>query len=177
MNVTAIFVSAEDCSSCQLFKRMLLSQVTNAFQRKGVKCRAPYICASMNEGFERNPPLRFLTRVRYFPALILVRTDLLEAYENGTLSESNLLPRLFLYNGMVDSGLLVVADRKYGSKVADFERFLEDFTGTGLYLSPPPTVTTVKKQVVKQQPHSNSEVMKSKMNARGGIRTVSIKEK
>lgn len=177
MNVTAIFVSAEDCPHCQTFKRLLLPQVTNSFKRKGVNCRAPYTCASMNEGFARNPPLGFLTRVNYFPVLLLVRSDLLEAYEKGTLSEKDLLPRLFLYNGMINSGLIVPMDKKYGSKVTDFERFLEDFTGSGLYLSPPPVVAVVQKQVAKQQPRSNIETMKGKMNARGGIRTVSIKEK
>ena len=111
MNVTAIFCTADGCGACNAIKAKsntkalsILETIIAAYKRQGIAC-LEYTATSPKLGFaETDVPYPILTKVNYFPCLVLVPTDLL--IKIGSTITKELLDKTSIFSGIVNSSNL-----------------------------------------------------------------------
>jgi hypothetical protein len=131
MSVTVICVFSNGCGGCDYYKTHLHKQNSMLFSRLGlvqVECTAK----SLIEGLKKeDTPYAFLTQVKIFPTILLVRTDILQLYKEEALKE-DIFNRCFGYNTVIlgpgyEPRIRSITPQVYGISTEDFERFYKDF--------------------------------------------------
>lgn len=140
MSVTAIFVFAKECTGCEFYKATLHDQVVALLTKNQVK--SVDFTADSIQGFAKGKaPYTFLENVTFYPCIMLIKTDVLERYDQGSL-EGDILDRIFIYNGTVihaaaDHKIRTINPQVYGVEMSDFQKFYNDFLKSVAYNGPP----------------------------------------
>lgn len=168
MNATLILVLAEDCGGCVMFKQSFKDNLIESYKKKGIKVVEKNI-ASMRVG----PTLKeagnhqFLRKVKHYPFITLVRTDVLD----GDYSDDDICSSLFVYNGKVNhttNGIVISSMNPgiYGAGTKEFERYLTDFSKSKKYIREVKKTEVSREQIVAVKPPSSLSQVERKYNCR-----------
>lgn len=147
MSTTALFVFAESCPSCVMYKQQFHESVKAKFRQLGVRLTEPVTCATLDGFTKRNGPYEFYSEIDMFPCVMLVNTATLQAYANGVF-RGDILAQIAVWNGQVQTQgakrIVPANPMKYSSSISDFERFYKDFQATSVHHSKEimPKITT-----------------------------------
>jgi len=140
MNVTAVFVYAKGCPSCDIFKSRFESSVMGKLKSMGVRVIEPYTASDMRQGLPQGiTKPAFLTKVVYYPTILLMRSDIFDSAKNHTVSSpiNQDLRYVFAFNQVVSENYPFFTEVRgqYSLSPTDIERFVNDFLKSDKYIN------------------------------------------